>query len=143
VLDIGASNLDLVRSIIADWERGDYFSRAVWADPDIEFVVVDGPEPDSWKGRMEMARAWRSYLRTWEDYRGAVDGYREIDDDRVLVLARRTGRAKASGVDLAQMPNQSATIFEIHDGKVTRLVIYVDRDRAFADLGLAPEGEGT
>jgi ketosteroid isomerase-like protein len=130
-----SANLDLVRSIYADFERGDY-SRADWADPDIEFVVADGPEPGSWTGRMEMGRAWRDFLSAWEDYRGAVDGYREIDDHRVLALARRRGRAKTSGVDLAQMQNQSATIFEIHDGKVTRLVIYLDRDRALADLGL-------
>jgi len=67
---------------------------------------------------------------------GAVDGYREIDDDRVLALGHRTGWAKASGFDLAQMQNQYATIFEIHDGKMTRLVLYADRDRALADLGL-------
>jgi ketosteroid isomerase-like protein len=131
-----SENLDLVRSLYAAWERGDYFSHGDWADPEIEFVIADGPEPGSWKGQMEMARAWRNYLSAWEDYRGALDGYREIDDDRVLALARRTGRAKASGVDLAQMQNQSAAIFEIHDGKVTRLVIYTDRDRALADLGL-------
>ena len=130
-----SANLDLVRSIYADRERGDYGS-AEWAHPEIEFVIADGPEPGSWKGRMEMARAWRDYLSAWEDYRAELEEFREIDGERVLALLHHRGRGKTSGVDLAQMPNQSATIFEIHDGKVTRLVIYVDRDRALADLGL-------
>jgi hypothetical protein len=34
-----------------------------------------------------------------------------------------------------------ANLFEIRDWKVTRFVLYFDRERAFADLGLTPESD--
>jgi ketosteroid isomerase-like protein len=75
-----SENLDLVRSIYAAWERGDYGSPK-WAHPEIEFTFADGPSPGVWIGIADMTRAWS-------------------------------------------------------DGKVTKLVLYWDRDRALADLGL-------
>src|SRR6478672_5879659 len=97
-----SANLDLVRSICADWERGD-FSRAEWADRDIEFVMLDGPFPGKWPGMAGMAEGWREMLNAWNGYRVEAARYRTLDNERGLVLSTQTGHGEASGFDLGQM----------------------------------------
>jgi ketosteroid isomerase-like protein len=130
-----SANLDLVRSIYADWERGDFSSRA-WADPEIEYVQSDGPEPGRWSGLANMAEGMRGWLSGWEEFRVEADEFRELDDDRVLVFARTIGRGKRSGVELGGVLGGAANVFHIRAGQVTRFSLYFDRDRALADLGL-------
>ena len=130
-----SENLDLVRSIYADWERGDY-SAAAWAHPEIEYVFVDGPAPGTWTGLVAAGATWRDYLRAWEEYSVEVEEYRELDSERVLVLVRVSGSGKTSGLELAQMGASGASLFHFRGGKVTRFVNYFDRNRALADLGL-------
>jgi ketosteroid isomerase-like protein len=132
-----SENLDLVRSIFAPWDRGDYRSNE-WADADIEFVIADGPEPGHWSGLVEMATGWRNFLSTWEvGYRAVTDEYRELDGERVLVTNSYSGRGKTSGMDVGQIGAKGATLLHVRAGKVTRLVLYWDRENALADLGLA------
>ena len=59
-----------------------------------------------------------------------------VDGQRVLVLVHRSGRGKTSGLQLGQLGSEGASLVHVREGKVTRLIIYADRSRAFADLGL-------
>jgi ketosteroid isomerase-like protein len=131
-----SENLDLVRSIFADWERGD-FSRADWADPDIEFTIADGPDASRSRGLAGMAQAHRARLSAFSDFRVEADEYRAIDDERVLVLNHAVGgRGKASGHHLPTIAVPGADLFNVEARKVTRLIVYFDREHVFADLGL-------
>jgi ketosteroid isomerase-like protein len=130
---MASANLDLVRSIYAAWERGD-FSSAEWAHPEIAFVMTGGaPADGTWKGLAGMAAGFGEFLRQWADLRITAEKYRELDDQRVLVLDHPRGHGKTSGIEIG---HAGATLFHLRDRKVARLVSWWDRDRALADLGL-------
>jgi ketosteroid isomerase-like protein len=131
-----SENLDLVRSICTAWERGNY-SSVEWAHPEIEFVLADLPATGSSTGMGAMEEAWRGFLDAWEAHHIEVDDYCELDDERVLTLGQFGARGKTSGLEVGQVRTKGANLFHICDGKVTRLVVYFDRERALADLGLA------
>jgi ketosteroid isomerase-like protein len=130
---MASANVELVRSICTGWERGD-FTDAGWADREIEFAIADGPTPGSSTGVAGMAEVWRDALSAWEGFTGEAEEYRELDDERVLVLTRHSGRGRGSGLELDPMWTRAANLFHIRGGKVTRLVFYFDRDRALADV---------
>jgi ketosteroid isomerase-like protein len=132
---MASANLDLVRSICAAWERGDFHSSAKWAHPEIAFEIVGGPAPGGWTGA-DAAEGYRDFLSAWEDLRVEADEYRDLDDERVLVLTHFSRRGKKSGLELGQISTNGAYLFDVRGGKVTRLVRYWDRDRALAGLGL-------
>lgn len=137
---MGSGNLAFVRSIYAAWERDDYGSTE-WAHPDVEFVLADGPDPGSWRGRAGMAEGWRAFLSNWGDYRFEVEEYRELDAERILVLICVRGRGRTSGLELGQVGAEGANLLHVRGGKVVRLALYFDRDRALADLGLTREAD--
>jgi ketosteroid isomerase-like protein len=137
---MASENLDLVRSLYGAWERG-HFGVTEWAHPEIEFVTAGGIAPGSWTGLAGMADGYRAWLSAWDEFRVEAEEYRELDTERVLVLNYFTGKGKTSGLDLGKLRAEGASLLHIRNGKVTRLVLYAERERALADLGLAPEGE--
>jgi len=130
-----STNLDLVRSIYGAWEHGD-FRRVEWARHDIEYTDVDGLSPGRVTGLNAMAARWRDFVTDWGDFRAEAEEYRELDHERVLVLHRFSGRGKTSRVEVGPTGAKGACLFYVANGKVTKLLLYSNRDRALADLGL-------
>jgi ketosteroid isomerase-like protein len=128
-------NVELVRSIYAAWERGD-FSSADWAHPEIEFVSADGPAPGVVSGKAGIAKDFREWLSTWEEFRLEAVEYRALDTERVLALDCFSGRGKTSGLDLGRIQAEGAWLFHVRDGRVTRMVRYFGRDDALQAVGL-------
>jgi ketosteroid isomerase-like protein len=127
-----SENLDLVRSIYADWHRGD-FTRDDWADPAIELIRPESLDGGALKGRDASSGGWREWLDAWEEFRAEAHDYRVLDGERVLVFGRMRGIGRLSGTST---DTETVNLFHIRDRKVVRLVLYSNRDRAFADLGL-------
>jgi ketosteroid isomerase-like protein len=115
---VASQNVELVRSIVAAWEMGEYGS-AEWAHPDIDFIRADGPEPGTWTGLDGLAEGTRYRLNAWEEFRIEAAECRELDDGRVLLLGHARARGKSSGLEVLQ---RQAMLFHIRDGRVTRLV---------------------
>jgi hypothetical protein len=101
-----------------------------------EFVYVDGPEPASGRGHAAMWSTWSSMLSAWRDHRAAGEEYRELADGGVLTLTTFSGRGRAGGIELPKALARGASVMSGHDGLVTKIVLYMNRDRALADLGL-------
>jgi ketosteroid isomerase-like protein len=52
------------------------------------------------------------------------------------VLVQFSARGKRSGLEAGQIRTKGASLYHVRDGRVTRLVVYMNREQALADLGL-------
>jgi ketosteroid isomerase-like protein len=129
-------NADLIRPIFEEWGRGNIRPRFDVYDPHMEwgwsdeFPGLDGVFEDHRDPNPRL----RSWLGGWEHWRIEAEDYLELGD-HVVVLTRYHGRGKGSGVEIHQ---PGAHVFELRDGKVVRLEIFADRERAIESVGSRP-----
>jgi ketosteroid isomerase-like protein len=109
-----SENLDLVRSIFADWERGDFGGERRYAGLDgLRAFMLD-------------------WTALWITYR--IEPEETIDlGQRVLGLNRDRGRRVGS---TQQVERRLAALWTIRGGKIDRLDAYPDRADALKAVGL-------
>jgi hypothetical protein len=72
---------------------------------------------------------WLDWLEPWSEYRSRIEDYMDLEDGRVLVLARQTGRS----ADGTEIDMHAAAICEIRDGRLVSVDFHANREDALAE----------
>jgi ketosteroid isomerase-like protein len=125
-------NVEIVGHHLEAFLSGDNETALSYYDPEVEFDATARPEGQVYRGHEGVAEAMRVWVGAWEDWKFEVQ---EIIDagDRVLLIARESGRGKGSGIEIDQ-PN--FIVFTLRDGKIVRWQGFVHRDAALEAAGL-------
>jgi ketosteroid isomerase-like protein len=68
------------------------------------------------------------------DFRIELDGVEEVDSKRVIAFIRTSGTGRVSGIPMAPPP--LTNVYDLVDGKISHVRIFVDREEALRAVGL-------
>jgi ketosteroid isomerase-like protein len=129
-------NVEIVRGLLARWERGDYDTVETF-DPQVEFTRTGGgsdvlgytTKSHGIEGLWAALVAWTD---EWTDMSVHAEGFTEVGA-RVLVLARQRAVGRRSGVP---MSNLDAWVFSFRGGRIVRWDAYWNPAEARRALGI-------
>ena len=129
--------IDRLKQVYEPWAEGDFRDTSIFA-PDLVYersgtggIGITG----RWRGPEAIGGTVRDWLEVWEDYRIVAEGYRQLDDGRVVVDTRRTGRLRSSDF---QFDRLGADVWTFDGGKAVEIVSHWDREEAYRAVGLRP-----
>ncbi len=128
-------NINVVKSFLDAGARRDWPRVAELVDPDIELHgTVGGVEEGRiTRGVAEVIQEYEKDGEAWEERRIEPEEFLDAGDN-VVVLLREHLRGRESGVELE---GETAAIFTLREGRVTRMQGFMDRAAAQKAGGLA------
>ena len=130
---LGSSGaVEVVRSMYDAFHGGD-FERAL--SHFAEDVVIDATngrvDADVQHGPQGVATTIGSWTAAFDEWRDEIDELRELGD-RVYAAATQYGRGKDTGIEVE---TRYGIVYEVRDGKITRMTLYSERDDALRAAG--------
>jgi ketosteroid isomerase-like protein len=130
-------NLELVKAGSDAWIRGDLSAFFEVCDPAVEWDTTNyegWPEDDIYVGHAGVRRFLEDWRASWEQYEAGVEGYVDIDSERVLVLwwQRGVGRGGHTPVQM-----DWALLCTVKHELAWRMEAFSDRREALKAVGLA------
>jgi ketosteroid isomerase-like protein len=131
---VSEKNVEIVKRFIAAFNGRELETFAAMTTPDFEWTTsMMAVEGEVFWGRAGIDTYFERMREVWDDFRAFAEDYRDLGD-RVLWLGRLEGRGRGSGVPVRAPLD---ILFDIRDGKVSRMHSYLDHDEAMRAAGLA------
>jgi ketosteroid isomerase-like protein len=103
-------------------------------DPDYEVDASDVSPEFGWPRGFEAAEeALRDYWETFEDFHVEIEEVIHADEQQVVTAVRDGGHMRGSD---AEVWNRFFHVWSFGDGKIARLSIHTDKNRALEAAGL-------
>jgi ketosteroid isomerase-like protein len=127
-------NVELVRSLQDDWNRGDITVDSDRFHPDLEFIPRRAAMEGAYRGLAGFERFIADNLEVFEKFELRYE-YADLGE-RVLAWGHIHVRARGSGIET---DIESGGIIEFRDGKIVRWEDFGSKDKALEAVGLDPE----
>ena len=127
-------NVEIIRAIVQAFiegvERGDF--SAAWdtgaVAAQLEWIpAAEMAEQRSFRGRDDFVEFMRGWTEDFEEYSVHLERLIDAGNDRVMGFFHQTAMGRGSGVPVRQ---DYAIVYELTDGQLVRMQIYLDRDDA-------------
>ncbi len=121
---------ELARRGIDAYNRGDIEAVLEQLDEEVEvYTPPELPNAGTYHGHDGFLQWLAQWSEAWDEFRLELEGIDFVGEHYEVVTVRQFGRGAGSGVEVEM---RIAQLYEVHDGKATRLHYYHDRDVALA-----------
>jgi ketosteroid isomerase-like protein len=127
-------NVEIVRRIFEEWERGNFWT-ADYLDPDVAFTWVNAiltPGGET-RGIAELTERVQEFLGAWDGLTAAAEQLVDAGE-RIVAVEEWRGRGKTSG---APVQVRQGSVWTISNRRVIRVVVYSDPAEALEAVGLS------
>jgi len=129
---VSQENVDLVRRVYGEWERGNFRAGKELLDESLTTVwAEDFPTAGIYHGPAEHTAAMRTWLSAWDGFHLEAEDFVDAGDS-VVVPFRVRARGKGSG---ALVERRWAHVWTLRDGRVVRFEVHLDVRRALEAVG--------
>jgi uncharacterized protein len=127
------ANVEIVRRSFEAFNRGDLDAAFAEASDDV-VTYRDVPDASEFHGTDGFLAASAEWAEGFDDWTITPQEYIDAGADRVMARVLQSARGKNSGVPISE---DWWFVYTVRGGKLARLEIYAEREKAYEAAGLA------